>query len=70
VSDNPQDRGPQDRSRVNVHEAHEVRYWTLELGVSPEELKDAVAQIGPMVTDLRQWFSSQRTQAGGSFRGS
>lgn len=25
---NLQDRGPADRIRVNVHEAHELRYWT------------------------------------------
>ena len=60
MTDNLEERGPRDRSRVNVHEPHELRYWTEQLGVSPEELTDAVAQIGPMVADLRQWFSRQR----------
>ncbi|MDB6135350.1 MAG: hypothetical protein JWM59_3593, partial [Verrucomicrobiales bacterium] len=36
MSDNPKDRGPQDRSRINVNEDYEVRYWTKELGVSGE----------------------------------
>jgi hypothetical protein len=31
-------RGTQDRSRVNVHEDHEVRYWTQKWNVSKEQL--------------------------------
>jgi len=46
MSDDPKQRGAQDRSRINVNEAHEVRYWTGRLGVSEEELRKAVAEVG------------------------
>ncbi|HBF50351.1 MAG TPA: DUF3606 domain-containing protein, partial [Massilia sp.] len=45
MSDNTQDRGQQDRSRINVHEDYEVRHWTEALGVSKEELEKAVKAV-------------------------
>ena len=54
MSDNLEDRGQQDRSRINVNEDWEVRYWTKELGVSKEELEKAVQQAGPSVSAVRQ----------------
>ena len=46
MSDNLKDRGPQDRSRINVHEDWELRYWTKEFGVSEQQLRDAVKKVG------------------------
>ncbi len=37
MSDNKQDRGPQDASRINIHEDYEVRYWTKALDVTKQE---------------------------------
>jgi hypothetical protein len=37
-----------------VHERWELDYWTKELGVTPDELKDAVKQVGPMAKDVRR----------------
>jgi len=53
MSDNKQDRGQQDRSRINVHEDYEVRHWTEALGVSKEELEKAVQAVGPSVSAVR-----------------
>jgi hypothetical protein len=47
MSDNLQDRGPADRSRINVNEDYELRYWTKKLGVSTDQLKQAVKEVGP-----------------------
>jgi len=47
-------RGPQDRSRINVHEPWEVKYWCKRLGVTPAELRRAVKSAGPMVKDVRR----------------
>lgn len=47
-------RGPQDRSRINVNEPHELRYWTQELGISEAELRDAVKAVGPSATAVRE----------------
>lgn len=48
MADDPDKRGPQDRSRINIHETHELRYWSEKFGVSPEQLKAAVAKVGVM----------------------
>ena len=50
MSDNLNDRGQQDRSRINVHEEWEVRHWTEALGVSREQLERAVRDVGPSVS--------------------
>jgi hypothetical protein len=47
-------RGPQDASKINVHEAWELEYWCKELGVSPEQLKDAVKAVGTAVTAVKK----------------
>ena len=38
--------GAPDRSRINMNEADEVRYWTEALGCSEDELAAAVARVG------------------------
>ncbi|MFL6673650.1 MAG: DUF3606 domain-containing protein [Massilia sp.] len=54
MSDNLNQRGQQDRSRINVHEAWEVAYWTRELGVTKEQLEQAVKTAGTDVSAVRQ----------------
>ena len=54
MADNLQTAGPQDRSRINVHEEWELRYWTQELGVSKERLAELVKEVGPTVAAVRQ----------------
>ena len=46
MTDNRQDRGKPDRSRISLEEAHEVRYWTRELGVSEQDLRRAIDMVG------------------------
>ena len=38
--------GPQDRTRINVNEDYELRYWSERFGVSQQKLKEAVAEVG------------------------
>lgn len=47
MADNLNERGPQDRSRVNVNEPWELQYWSRKFGVSEEQLKEAVKAAGP-----------------------
>lgn len=59
MSDDLNNRGQQDRIRINVHEEHEeheVRYWTQEFKVPPEELEEAVKAVGVMVEDVRKYL--------------
>lgn len=46
MADNLNDRGPQDRSRVNVNEEWELQYWSKKFGVSAQQLRDAVKAVG------------------------
>jgi len=54
MTDDLKNRGAQDRARVNVNEAHEVQYWTRELGVSEAQLKAAVQAVGVSAEAIRQ----------------
>ncbi|MDB5924884.1 MAG: hypothetical protein JWN13_3820 [Betaproteobacteria bacterium] len=54
MSDERRNKGQQDRNRIDVHEDYELRYWTKELGVSPDELKSAVQKVGPSAKAVRE----------------
>ena len=54
MSDDKTNRGPADRARINVNEDYEVRYWTKELGVSEDALREAVKRVGVMSEDVRR----------------
>ena len=54
MTDDTSKRGTADRTRINVHEEHEVRYWTKTLKVSEDTLKDAVQKVGVMALDVRR----------------
>lgn len=57
MSDDKTKRGPADRSRINVNEEYELRYWTKELGVSEQRLKELVSKHGVMAADIRRALS-------------
>jgi hypothetical protein len=46
MADDPTIRCPHDRSRINTDQEHEIRYWTTELGVSEEQLRQVVQRVG------------------------
>ncbi|MCX7514902.1 DUF3606 domain-containing protein [Frateuria sp. STR12] len=54
MSDNLDDRGPADRTRVNIDEDYEARYWANKWGVSQDELRAAVGRVGVMADDVEQ----------------
>ncbi len=54
MADDLKETGRPDDSRINVEQDHEVRYWSQELGISPNELRQAVQYAGPMVKDVRR----------------
>lgn len=47
MSDDKSKVGSPDRDRINTHEDYEVRYGSQKFGVSAEQLKAAVAAVGP-----------------------
>ena len=54
MSDDLNNRGQQDRTRIAMQEPHEVRYWTETLGVTREELHKAVDAVGHSADAVRQ----------------
>jgi hypothetical protein len=54
MSDDKKNRGEPDRSRISLHEDHEVRYWTERFGVTKEQLAVAVAKVGNSADAVRQ----------------
>jgi hypothetical protein len=60
VADNPTLTRPRDAQRVNVHQEHELRYWMQEFGVSAEQLREAVEQVGPMVEDVADYIGAEK----------
>ena len=54
LADAPTIRGPHDRGRINTDQEHEVRYWTKELGVSEEQLRQAVQRVGSSADKVRE----------------
>jgi len=43
-----------DRSKINIHEPHEVKYWTRALGISKEDLQKAVDKVGNAAAAVRK----------------
>jgi len=46
MADDRKVKGEQDRSRINLSENYEVRYWTQKFGVTAAELRDAIKKVG------------------------
>ena len=60
MADDLSNRGGQDRSRISMEQEHEVRYWTQALGVTKEQLAEAVKQVGNSADKVREFFSSRK----------
>ena len=58
-----ENRGPQDRYRINLSDESDVRYWTYALGVSSESLKEAVDAVGVLVNDVRVFLGKRVTRS-------
>lgn len=56
MADDKTQTGGQDRARINMNEDYEVQDWTSSLGVTREQLPQAVDTVGDRADDLRQWF--------------
>lgn len=43
-----------DRSKINMHESFEVKYWTHQLGVSRERLQQVIDKVGNSAATVRK----------------
>jgi len=60
MSDDTSKVGGQDRARINMGEDYEVRDWSKKFGVSPEQLKAAVAAVGNQATAVGEHLKGQK----------
>lgn len=54
MSDDKTNTGGQDRKRISLSEAYEVRDWAEKFAVSEDRLRAAVAKVGPMADDVER----------------
>lgn len=51
-----------DRSKIDMHKAHEVKCWTHALNVTREELQAAVDKVGNSVASVRKQLRLSRSR--------
>lgn len=59
MANNLTNRTQPDRSKINMHEAHEVKYWSHALGVTKEELQKVVDKVGNFAAAVRKELQSK-----------
>lgn len=59
MPDNKRKAGGQDRSRINVNEDYELRDWSQKFGVSPEQLRQAVAAAGTNADAVEKYLKER-----------
>lgn len=66
MADDKTNRGAQDRSKINLREDYEVRYWTDKFGISKSQLEDAVRNVGSSASAVETELRRQTLAAGKS----
>jgi len=54
MSDNKKKIRPFDSKRINIHEAHDIDYWTKALGVPKDKLIETVQKFGTSANAVKQ----------------
>ena len=57
MADSTKDRGEPDRSRISLSQAHEIRYWTEQFGVTEAQLRTAVELTGNSTDEVRRFLN-------------
>lgn len=60
MSDDKNNRGGQDRSRINTSEDYELDYWTEKFGVSRDRIREAVDQVGSSADAVEDYLKNNR----------
>jgi hypothetical protein len=60
MADDPKKNGPEDASRVNIHQEHEVRYWCSKFGCTEAELREAVKAVGTSAAAVGEYLAKKK----------
>ncbi|RYX91818.1 MAG: DUF3606 domain-containing protein [Comamonadaceae bacterium] len=64
MTDDRTKRGGQDRKRIDASEGYEVQYWTRQLGCTEQQLRTAIAAVGPQVEQVRAYLQTDHRSGG------
>jgi hypothetical protein len=53
----------QDQLRINIQDESALREWSKKLDATPEELKDAVAAVGALASDVEMHLKGSRSSS-------
>jgi len=56
MADDKTIRHPQDGDRIDINDPQEVRNWCKALGVTEEELKNAVEEVGTYAKKVKEYL--------------
>jgi len=62
MADNPNIRGAEDRQRINVEQDYELRRWSQKFGVSEDEVRRAVREVGPLADDVEKHLRGRKAR--------
>ena len=48
---------------IQVNESWALRYWTRELGVTEQELRETVEIVGPKLSDVKKLLGTENRRA-------
>jgi hypothetical protein len=57
----PKKRDYSDKTRIDMSQPYQVAYWKQRLGVSDQELEDAVRAVGTSVTKIEAYLKGKET---------
>ena len=57
MPDDTKQRGGQDRTRIDVSEAYELRDWAKKFGVTPKRLQEAVKAVGDEASEVEEYLN-------------
>lgn len=60
MSDSTEQRGGQDRKRINVNQDYELRDWSKKFNVTPERLKQVVKKVGDRAEAVERELKGER----------
>jgi hypothetical protein len=60
MADDPKKKGPEDASRVNVNQEHEVSYWCAKFGCTAAELREAVREVGVSAAAVEAYLKKKK----------
>ena len=59
MTDSPYDPTPCETAVISLQEHDQVQYWTSRLGVSRNQLQQAIDEVGPSPVQVEAWLKYQ-----------